>query len=81
VVGGAQQSGQLRLGALAYQVQDVDLEASLDAEQCCQQSDGSGARDQRARQRAAGLVPDAVDLLPSLGDDAGRLGQYPEQPQ
>ena len=81
VVAAAESVHRLRLCALGGAVEDVDLEPALRAHQRAEQADRAGAGHERPLVRRARARADAVDLLPRLGEHAGRLGEDPERPE
>src|SRR5215218_4791597 len=74
----AQVANELRLDPGLGSIEHVDLVAMLPRYQPREQTDRTGAGDEGALVRRAGTCPDAVDLLPSLGEHAGGLGEHAE---
>src|SRR5918998_1192635 len=57
---------------------EVDLRAALHAHQRGYQADGPGAGDQHPPRLPGGAAADPLDVLPRLGQHAGRLQQHAE---
>jgi len=76
VVGRAELGGQIRLGTALHHVEDVDVEAALRAEQRPEQAQRSRSRDQHAARSEMRAPAYPLDVLPGLGDHAGRLGEH-----
>ena len=76
VIGGAERAHELGLRSARVAVIDMHVEAALRAEQRGEQPDRAGAGDQHAARRRVVEPPDAIDMVPGLGDDAGRLQQH-----
>ena len=82
VKAGAEAFRQRALRTVFVVVEHVGLESTLHAHHRRQQADRSGAGHQHgARRPHARAAPDALGMIPRLGDDAGRLEQDAESAQ
>jgi hypothetical protein len=76
VIGGAELAHQLGLGSGGHDVEYMHFQVALRAEQRGEQAD----RSRTGHQDALGLEPgppaNLLDLVPRLGDDAGRFHEY-----
>jgi hypothetical protein len=59
----------------------VDVEPVLPCDKGGQQTDRSGARDERGLRLPEGALADRYDLLPGFGDNRRGLEQYAQQTQ
>ena len=76
VVRGAEAAHELGLEAVRGPIEHVHVVAALDGEQRRQQPDRPRAGHEHAPRVEARAAADALDLLPCLRDDAGRLDQH-----
>ncbi len=79
MVGGAEFAGERGFRTFLIVIEYVNVKTPLHAHQACQQSHRTGAGDQQGLRRPdLGTPADALDVIPCLGEDAGRLEQHAE---
>src|SRR5216683_1128308 len=82
VIGAAELAHQRRFRTGGVVIVDVDVEIALHSHQGRQQPDRAGAGDeQRLRLPGARAPPNALGVVPGLGENAGGLEQDPENAQ
>src|SRR5579883_2657429 len=81
VIASAELFDELGFETFCDAVEDVHFEATLSADEGCEQADGTGACDEHIARPPLGALTDARDVVPGFSDDAGWLQQHADFPE